>query len=315
MSVEIIAEVGVNHNNDMATAAKLIQAAAHAGAQLVKFQASTVREEVSLLAAPNHFSELTKLVPTLEFLAQCAAVCAQQNVEFLCTPAGEESLDMVRKLGVHRIKVASDNLNNIGFLRAVARTHLPVILSTGMGTLAEVSKASGMLATATRSPTLLHCVSAYPCPVDQINLGMMTSLRRYGPIGLSDHTTSILVPALAVALGATMIEKHITLDRGMPGPDHKASLDPVQFATMAAMVREAEKAPGVNQPKAPVPAERANMKLYRKSLVASRAIAVGETFTLDNVTAKRPGTGRSPAELDSVLGTKAARPYQPDELL
>lgn len=315
MSVEVIAEIGVNHNNNRDTAIMMIGAAMGAGANVVKFQASTVREEVSLRAAPEHYAELEKLVPTLEFLGRCKEVCDAQGVEFLCTPAGEESLDMVRKLGVRRIKVASDNLNNIGFLRAVARTHLPVILSTGMGTLAEVSRASALVHTGQRAATLLHCVSAYPCPVDQINLGMMTSLRRYGPIGLSDHTTSVLVPALAVALGAVMIEKHITLDRSMPGPDHAASLTPEDLKSMVRLIREAEKAPGLNQPKMVVPAERPNMARYRKSLVAATDIAEGEIFTLDNVTAKRPGTGRSPAELDSVIGTVARRPYKADELL
>lgn len=315
MSVEVIAEIGINHNNNRDTATLLIGAAMGAGANVVKFQASTIREEVSLRAAPDHYHELEELVPTLEFLTRCKEVCDAQGIEFLCTPAGEESLDMVLKLGVRRIKVASDNLNNIGFLRAVAKTHLPVILSTGMGTLAEVSRASGLLATAQRSTTLLHCVSAYPTPLNQIALGMMTSMRRYGPVGLSDHTDSKLVPALAVAMGAVMIEKHITLDRGMPGPDHAASLTPEEFKVMVQYVRKAELAVGLNQPKMVMPVERGNMALYRKSLVAATDINVGDVFTLDNVTAKRPGTGRSPADLDSVIGTKATRSYKADELL
>lgn len=314
MPVTIIAEAGINHQNDIRMADALIDAAVIAGANVVKFQASTVVEEISVRAAPDHFADIGKLVPTWGFLHDCKALCDQRGVEFLCTPSGLDSLQFVLSLGVKRIKVASDNLTNVPFLRAVAKANLPVILSTGMGTMDEIMRAVGLLASHQHRLTLLHCVSLYPCPVDRINISAMDLLRRYGIVGLSDHTQSIMVPALAVARGAMVIEKHITMDRSLPGPDHAASLDPYQFTDMVALVREAEVALGWGQ-KAPVGGEEEAAKLYRKSLVAARPIKMGEQFTPDNVAVKRPGTGRPAASWDSVMGTAARRDYEQDELL
>lgn len=314
MSVDIIAEIGINHQNDISVATELVAAAKAAGATTVKFQASTVVEEVSVTAAPDHFAELGRLVPTWDFLQQCKALCDAHEVEFLCTPAGPESLAFVVSLGVKRIKVSSDNLTNTGFLRAVGRTGLPVILSTGMALMPEIVKAVAPLASRQHRLTIMHCVSAYPVPLEQINLGALNEIRRYGILGLSDHTDSKLVPALAVAMGCMVIEKHITLNRSLPGPDHAASLMPDEFKVMVQYIRKAEVALGTGF-KGPQPIEEAGLKLYRKSLVAAAPIKMGEMFTLDNVTAKRPGTGIPASSLDSVLGTLAKQDYAQDDLL
>lgn len=313
MSVTVIAEIGVNHQCDLDIAAQLIAVAADCGADVVKFQASTVDEEVSLRAAPDHYADLRTLVPSFEFIERCAQIADQYGIEFLCTPAGEESLEFVAPL-VERIKVASDNLTNVPFLRAVAKLNKPVILSTGMGTLPEIARAGAVLGSPRHRLTLLHCVSLYPCPLDVINLSAMDMLRRYGIVGLSDHTTSALVPALAVARGAEVIEKHITLDCGMPGPDHAASLDPNHFRDMVTLVRRAELARG-DGVKEPSPYEHEAAQIYRKSIVARVPIKTGEQFTIDNLTTKRPGTGRPAADWDAVISTVARRDYEKDELL
>lgn len=315
MAVQIVAEIGVNHQNDLGIARQLIEEAKNAGADAAKFQASTVTEEVSITAAPDHFAELRQVVPTFEFVAACKAICEEVGIEFLCTPSGEESLAFLVTLGVKRLKVASDNLTNIPFLRAVARTHKPVILSTGMGDISEVNKATTELASRTHRLVLLHCVSAYPCPDDQLNIRAMQMLQAMGYIGLSDHTTSTLLPAVAVGAGAKMIEKHLTLSNKMPGPDHAASLEPGQFAQMVANIRAAEAGMGGGS-KRPQPAEQEGLKLYRKSLVASRPIKSGDLFTMDNVTTKRPGIGIPASEWDRTVNVRyATRDYQPDELI
>lgn len=313
--IDIIAEVGVNHQNDLGTAHALIAEAAAAGATTVKFQASTVVEEVSFKGAPEHFADLGKIVPTWDFLKKCKSFCDEAGVEFLCTPAGPDSLKfVVEDLNVRRIKIASDNLTNVAFLRQVRRYDRPIILSTGMADMHEILEAVAAVASRTHQLTIMHCVSAYPTPIEQINLGAMNMLRRYGILGLSDHTDSKLVPALAVAAGADVIEKHITLDRDAAGPDHKASLIPAEFKVMVEYIKKAEIARG-HGTKVAMPAEFANMKLYRKSLVAAKPIKVGEPFTIDNLTAKRPGTGKSASLYFSYLGLIASRSYEEDELI
>lgn len=315
MAVQIVAEIGINHQNDLGIARRLIEEAKNAGADAAKFQASTVAEEVSILQAPEHFRELQQLVPTFEFVGACKAMCEEIGIEFLCTPSGEESLAFLVTLGVKRLKVASDNLTNIPFLRAVARTQKPVILSTGMGNISEVNRAATELASRQLRLLLLHCVSAYPCPDDQLNINAMRMMESMGWVGLSDHTTSTLLPAVAVGAGAKMIEKHITLSAKMPGPDHAASLDPGQFAHMVANIRAAERAMGDGS-KRPAEVEIANMATYRKSLVARVPIKSGDLFTMDNVTTKRPGTGIPASDWDRTVNVRhATRDYQPDELI
>lgn len=261
---------------------------------------------------------LSQVVPNFDFIRQCADYASAIDLPFLCTPAGEESLDFVVSLGVPAIKVASDNLTNIPFLQAVARTQLPVILSTGMGTLEEIKMADMVLASRQRRLTLLHCVSAYPCPDDGANLGALIWMKQQftgAIIGYSDHTTSELIPAAAVAMGALVIEKHLTLDRNMPGPDHAASLEPDQFARMVRNIRTVEAAFSTRSAEIAAHAQGENARLYRKSLVAKAPIAMGELLTPDNVTAKRPGTGIPVSRWNSVMGTVAQRDFAPDELI
>lgn len=320
MPVEIIAEIGVNHNNDLDIAKHLIRSAKNVGADMVKFQASTVAEEISERHAPTHYAEIKKLVPTFDFLKACAEECQKRGIEFLCTPAGEESLNWVLSLGVRRIKVASDNLTNVPFLRAAAGTGLPLILSTGMASPVSIGFAASVINRLQRwrdglRDVFLHCGSAYPLPVDQANLLAIKTMTDRGlAVGWSDHTTSETLAAVAVSMGAVMIEKHLTYSRLANGPDHEASLDVGGFGRMVAHVREVERALGSGI-KEPVPAERENMRLYGKSLVASRPIARGDRFTRDNVAVKRPGGGESPVSWDSIMGAAATRDYEADELL
>lgn len=311
--IEIIAEVGVNHQNDIAIAEKLIQAAAISGATTVKFQCSTVEEEVSFKVAPEHFHELAMLVPTTTFLKECRDLCGKYGMGFLCTPSGPRSLQVVvEQLGAKRIKVASDNLTNIQFLQLVARTELPVILSTGMGTLSEIDTALYAMGD-WRDITLMHCVSAYPAPVEQTNLRAIHALETFErPVGFSDHSRGILLAPMAVALGAVVIEKHITLDRNMPGPDHAASITPVEFRQMVLDIQVAEWARGSGI-KEPQPCEGTGISRYRKSLVADRPIAAGEVLGDHNVIAKRPGNGVPAAQWFAYKGMVARRDYEQDE--
>ncbi len=331
-AVEIIAEVGVNHQNDLDQAKRLIDAAKEAGADIAKFQASTVHGEVSYKHAPEHFKLIRSVVPSFEFLEACKAHCDAVGIEFLCTPAEEESLKFLVGLGVKRIKIGSDNLTNPFILEAARDTGLPIILSTGMADMQEISRLfehnGGVLFAET--VTLMHCGSAYPLPIGEANLYAIPALRQLGlerPIGFnpratyerhfvgfSDHTPSITLPAVAVGLGAVMIEKHLTLDVDAEGPDHRASLMPMQFAMMVEAIRETEAAMGDGF-KRPMPSEMENRKLMRKSLMARKPIKVGERFTTLNLTAKRPGTGRSPMHVIELFGKPSPRDYDEDEFI
>jgi len=317
MSAEIIAEIGVNHLNDLGRARRMIDEASIAGADAVKFQASNVREEISHREASDHFREIAKLVPSHLFLRMCKDRCDELGIEFLCTPAGPWSLEFLMGLGVKRIKVASDNLTNVPFLRAVAQTNLPVILSTGMATMKEIQRALVEFRF-DHEVTVLHCGSAYPLPNKEANLRALPEMIRVlGPsvqVGWSDHTTDLCLAGFAVAMGAVMIEKHFTLSNDDPGPDHKASLEPFAFKTMVGWIRAAEACLGDGE-KRLMPSEAQNVSLYRKSLVASGAVKKGETFTPANMAVKRPGTGRSPLDWDSMIGKQATRDYAEDELI
>ena len=321
--VEVIAEIGVCHQNDLRIAFELIHQARLAGADVVKFQASTVVEEISIKAAPEHFAEIGALVPTWDFLRECSSYADSIGIEFMCTPAGLESLDFVRnELQCQRLKIASDNLTNIEFLRAASRVYAdrPILLSTGMGDMNEIKIALHELSPSIVSRmdiTVMHCTSAYPCPADSANLRAIWSMGVHlaQPIGFSDHTVSTVIPAMAVALGATVIEKHMTLNRGWKGPDHAASLEPHDFAAMVANIREAELAVGAPNGKQRLGIEEAGAKLYRKSLVARMTIKAGEPFTTDNLTAKRPGTGIPAANWARYIGYPARHDYAEDQLI
>jgi len=327
----IIAEAGVNHNGDMELAKRLIDIAADAGADLVKFQTFTA-ERLATQSAPkadyqnqttdrveSQFAMLKQLELSMQMHEVLIAHCQQRNIGFFSTGFDIQSLDYLASLGAERFKIPSGEITNLPYLRHVGGLGKPVILSTGMATLGEIDAALEVLETAGTPRTqisVLHCNTEYPTPMDDVNLRAMCSIRdAFGvAVGYSDHTAGIEVPIAAVALGATVIEKHITLDRNLPGPDHKASLEPDEFAEMVRVIRNIEQAMG-DGIKRPSPSEAKNKPIARKSLVAAKPIHVGERFTAENVTVKRPGTGISPMRWDEVIDRVAVRDFVADELI
>jgi len=327
----IIAEAGVNHNGDLALAKQLVIAAAEAGADLVKFQTFSADRLVTHDApkaeyqaqnagnSQSQFAMLKKLELSPQMHQDLLDYCRLKNIDFFSTGFDIESLDYLASLGLDRFKIPSGEITNLSYLRHVGAFGKSVILSTGMATLSEIEAALDVLESAgtPRSRiTVLHCNTEYPTPMQDVNLRAMCSIRdAFGvEVGYSDHTAGIEVPIAAVALGAIVIEKHLTLDRNLPGPDHKASLEPDEFAAMVSAIRNIEQAMG-DGIKRPSPSELKNKPIARKSLVAARAIREGEVFTSDNVTAKRPGTGVSPMRLDEVIGRTAVRDFLADELI
>jgi len=325
----IIAEAGVNHNGDLGMARELIAVAAAAGADLVKFQTF---DAASLIAAdaPKAAYQITAtgddesqfdMVRKLELSAAdhdvLIAECARHGIGFFSTAFDTRSFDLLLALGLDRVKVPSGEITNLPFLRHVAAAGKPIILSTGMATLGEIEDALNVLeagGTPREHVTILHCNTEYPTPMRDVNLRAMTSIgAAFGTaVGYSDHTSGIEVAIAAVALGASVIEKHFTLDRRLPGPDHAASLEPAELKAMVAAIRNIEVALGDGR-KRPSPSEIGNRAIARKSLVAAVPIRAGEAFTAANVTAKRPGTGISPMRWDEVIGTVARRDFAADE--
>ncbi len=328
-SVFIIAEAGVNHNGSLDVARRLVEEAARAGADCVKFQTFSA-DKLAGRSAPKaaYQSERTgsagsqyEMLKSLELSEADHRVlmsyCQELDVVFLSSPFDEQSADMLAELGVPAFKIPSGELTNHGFLRHVAGKNKPLIISTGMSTLGEVAEAIGAIEmTGNRQIYLLHCVTQYPAPFDEINLRAMRTLARaFGyPVGYSDHSPGIEIAVAAVALGAQIIEKHFTLSRDMPGPDHRASLEPEELATMVDAIRNVERALG-NGVKAPAPCEMENIAVARKSLVAVRDISAGERITEENVAIKRPGDGIQPKDLDKALGLRAATDIAVDSVI
>lgn len=328
----IIAEAGVNHNGSLDTALRLVDAAAEAGADVVKFQtfradklASTSARKAdyqSLNAPSADDSQLTMLRKLqLDEAAHRAllARCAERGIRFLSTPFDPESIELLRRLGQTLWKVPSGEITNLPYLRRIGSLGGDVIMSTGMSTMDEVRAAVEALVSAgtpRERITLLHCTTQYPAPLDSVNLLAMRELATVGcrGVGYSDHTRGITVPVAAAALGASVIEKHFTLSRLMEGPDHKASLEPAELRAMVAAIREVETALGDGN-KTVTEAERPNIAVARKSIVAARRIEAGETFTEENITVKRPGTGLSPMLWDDVIGRQSPKAYEPDECI
>lgn len=327
----IIAEAGVNHNGDIKLAERLIDVAADAGADLVKFQTFSA-EHLATQSAPkadyqnqttdqaeSQFAMLKQLELSAEMHEALIAQCQQRKIGFFSTGFDIKSLDYLALLGAERFKVPSGEITNLPYLRHVGGFGKPVILSTGMAALGEIEAALEVLETAgtlRTQITVLHCNTEYPTPMQDVNLRAMCSIRDAFDVavGYSDHTAGIEVPIAAVALGATVIEKHLTLDRNLPGPDDKASLEPDEFAAMVRAIRNIEQAMG-DGIKRPSPSEAKNKPIARKSLVAAKPICAGEPFTAENVTAKRPGTGISPMRWDEVIGRVAGRDFVADELI
>ncbi|MGL5167220.1 MAG: N-acetylneuraminate synthase [Afipia sp.] len=328
-STFIIAEAGVNHNGDAARARALIDAAAQAGADAVKFQTfrpnllvtRDVQKAQYQKAQTGSDQSQHDMLTTLSFgedvFRELAQHCAARGIIFLSTPFDPSSADFLASIKVPLVKISSGDLTNLPLLRHIGAMKLPVILSTGMATLGEIEAAIDALvdAGATRQDiSLLHCNTEYPTPWNDVNLRVMETMRRAFDlsVGYSDHTTGIEIACAAVALGASVVEKHFTLDRNLPGPDHKASLEPDELASLVRSVRHIELAMGSAR-KAPTASEFPNRAVARRSLVAARAIKAGETFGPDNIVPKRAGRGMSPMLWDQVIGRTAPRDFAEDE--
>lgn len=325
----IIAEAGVNHNGSLDLAKRLVDAAKESGADIVKFQTGNPTALTSRYAEKAEYQKentgadesqlemLKKLMLSHEEFYELKDYCDTVGIEFLSTPFDLGSIDFLEKLGCDIWKIPSGEITNLPYLEEIASTHKPIIMSTGMATLDEVSDAMQVLKrNGTGEITLLHCTTQYPAPYESVNLRAMLTLKeKFGcRVGYSDHTKGIEVPIAAVAMGAEVIEKHFTLDRNLPGPDHKASLEPDELKKMVSFIRHIEQAMG-DGVKKPSESEIPNMIVARKSIIASRDIRKGEILTADNITTKRPGNGISPMKWYEVLGTKAVRDFKEDELI
>ena len=331
MKTLIIAEAGVNHNGDLALARQLIDVAAGAGADLVKFQTFTADRLATRTAQKADYQNrtttstesqhemLSRLELTDAMHHELIAHCATRKIGFFSTGFDIESVDLLVRHGQNHFKIPSGEITNLPYLRHIGRLGKSVILSTGMANLGEIEAAIDALeaaGTPRAMLTVLHCTTEYPTPMAEVNLRAMLSIHAaFGvAVGYSDHTQGIEVAIAAVAMGATVIEKHFTLDRNLPGPDHKASLEPAELNAMVAAIRNIEVALG-DGIKRLTTSEARNRPVVRKSLVASRAIKSGALFTAENITAKRPATGISPMRWDEVIGKTALRDFGPDELI
>lgn len=331
MKVLIIAEAGVNHNGDINMAKKLIDVAAEAGADLVKFQTfnadrlvteSASKAEYQKLSGDGNESQRTML-RNLELTEamhhELIAHCALRGIGFFSTGFDIESIDMLVSFGQELFKIPSGEITNLPHLRHIGKLGKEVILSTGMSSMDEIESAIKALeesGTPRVRITVLHCTTAYPAPMPDINLHAMQSIRtKFGVnVGYSDHTLGIEISLAAVALGATVIEKHFTLDRTLPGPDHKASLEPRELKSMIEGIRNIEVALG-DGVKRIMPSELQNISIGRKTIVAKCSIKTGDFFTSSNLSTKRAGEGLSPMEWDKVVGTKATQDYSPDQVI
>jgi N,N'-diacetyllegionaminate synthase len=331
MSVFIIAEAGVNHNGSVSLAKKLINVAVEAGADAIKFQ--TFKTENLVLkntqkaeyqkqttdASESQFDMIKKLELDMETHIELIAYCKEKDIMFLSTPFDHDSINLLSDLGLQIFKIPSGEITNLPYLRHVGSLGKRVILSTGMSDLSEVRDALNILINTKTSKdniTVLHANTMYPTPMEDVNLNaMLTMQKEFGvSIGYSDHTLGIEVDIAAVAMGASVIEKHFTLDKFMKGPDHQASLEPQELRAMVDAIRNTEKALG-SSIKEPSSSESININIARKSIVASQSIKKGEKLSSENITTKRPGTGISPMEWDEIIGTFAKKNYRMDDLI
>lgn len=327
----IIAEAGVNHNGSMELARQLIDKAVEAEVDYIKFQTFKAETLVNRSAVQADYQKknigkeesqlemLKKLELSFPEFITLDGYCKEKGVRFMSTPFDLESIDFLASLVMDYMKVPSGEITNLPYLRRIAQTGIPVIMSTGMCTLGMIEDALSVLyrnGLTTDKITLLHCNTEYPTPMVDVNLRAMETLRSaFGTdVGYSDHTKGIEVPIAAVAMGATVIEKHFTLDKSLPGPDHVASLDPTELKAMVDAIRNIEKAMGTSVKKVSASEEK-NINIARKSIVATRPIRKGEVFAYDNLTVKRPGNGISPMKWDEILGTAATRDFEEDELI
>lgn len=331
MKTLIIAEAGVNHNGDIKLAKKLIEVAAESGADLVKFQTFQANRLVTRDAIKADYQMLTTeiaesqmdMLQKLEInesmhleLLEYSKAC---NIGFFSTGFDIESVAMLVRLGQDLFKIPSGEITNLPLLRFIGEQGKKIILSTGMSDMTEIEEAITALEIAGTSKnqiTVLHCTSSYPAPISDVNLLAMLSIKEKlkVAVGYSDHTLGVEIPIAAVALGAKVIEKHFTMDRNLPGPDHKASLIPEELKFMVKSIRNIEKALGSGL-KEIRPSELTNLEIIRKSIVANCDIEKNELFTNENLTTKRPGNGITPMEWDNIIGAKAKRNFKKDELI
>ena len=328
MGVYIIAEAGVNHNGSFELACNLVDAAKEAGVDCIKFQTFKSKNLVSNSAQKAEYQKnttgegsqvdmLKKLELTYDEFLALKDYCDKVGICFLSTPFDFDSINFLNSINMPFWKIPSGEITNYPYLVALAQTGKPVVMSTGMCEMAEITAAIDVLRdNGTKEIKLLHCNTEYPTPYEDVNLRAMQTMRDcFGlDVGYSDHTKGIEVPVAAVAMGATVIEKHFTLDRNMEGPDHKASLEPDELKAMVSSIRHIEQAMG-NGDKKPSPSEKKNISVARKSIVAKTDIKEGDILSEGNITVKRPGTGISPMRWLEVIGTKAVRDFEEDELI
>lgn len=330
--VFIIAEAGVNHNGSIDLAKQLIDVAAKANVDAIKFQ--TFKTELCITkdavkadyqvqntqnSSESQFDMVKKLELTEDVHKELISYCKEKDILFLSTAFDHYSIDFLDSLGIGTFKIPSGEITNLPYLQHIGRLNKKIILSTGMATLGEIESALDILTgsgTSRNNITILHANTEYPTPMEDVNLKAMVTIGHAfdSKYGYSDHTLGIEVPTAAVALGATTIEKHFTLDRNMEGPDHAASLEPNELYSMVKAIRNIEKALGTGIKK-PSPSESKNILIARKSIVAKANIKKGDVFTEDNLTIKRPGTGISPMRWNELLGSRALKDYNEDELI
>ncbi len=328
----IIAEAGVNHNGSLDTAREMVRIAAEAGADMVKFQTFKADKLVTRNAAKAEYQQATtgteqsqyEMIKALELDIASHKVliqyCRDNGIQFLSTAFDHDSIDLLAELGQDTWKIPSGEITNLPYLRKIGGLKQNIILSTGMADLGEIEDALQVLeqaGTPWENITVLHCNTEYPTPMQDVNLNAMLTIKAAFPgikVGYSDHTLGIEIPISAAALGATVIEKHFTLDRNMEGPDHRASLEPDELKAMVTAIRNVEQAMGDGL-KRPSPSETSNKPIARKSIVAAKGIRKGDIFTEDNLTIKRPGKGISPMRWDELLGQTAHKDYMVDDLI
>ena len=333
MKTLIIAEAGVNHNGSLEKAKHLIDSAADAKADIVKFQTFKAEKLVSKSAKKaayqqknlnigddSQYAMLKKLELDEPSHIELIKYCKQKGIEFLSTGFDEESIDLLDKLGMSVYKIPSGEITNKPYLKHIARKGKPVIMSTGMADLGEIEAALNVITNeglAREMITVLHCNSEYPTPMEDVNLKAMLTIREAFKVkvGYSDHTLGIEVPIAAVSLGATIIEKHFTLDRNLPGPDHKSSLEPTELAEMVKAIRNIELALSGNGLKEPSPSETPNIQVARKSIHYAKNLLKGHEIRDEDLIMKRPGNGISPMEIDAFLGKKLIVSVQEDQML
>ena len=327
----IIAEAGVNHNGNLETAYKLIDAAKAAGVDAVKFQTFTAKNIISKFAPKADYQKETtdaeesqyemikKLELSKEDHQKLFEYCEKKQIDFLSTPFDLDSIDLLTEIGIKAFKVSSGEITNYPYLKKIAEKKLPIMMSTGMANMGEIEWALDILVKNgldSNNISILHCNTEYPTPYEDVNLNAMITIENAFklPVGYSDHSLGIEVPIAAVAMGATIIEKHFTLDRKSPGPDHRASLEPDELKAMVKAIRNIEKAMG-DGIKQPSKSELKNILIARKSIVANCDIAEGGIFSENNLAVKRPGNGISPMRWDEIIGRKANRDFKEDELI